>query len=171
MGSLDRRPTTYPFGFCRQQDRQHTGPLGWQRPDPPRSYPSSLPCLLCKHARPSNPFILWFAVLMFSTISGSLLLARSKPRYHNSAGFWYSRVRERWKPLFRITLRQPETVECVMAALRLDRLRPLVWIPCAWRAAFRWSKRARRCGWVWRCRHPSRRPGSAAHRPSMHGRS
>jgi hypothetical protein len=30
------------------------------------------------------------AFLTFSTISGNLLLARSKPRHHNSKGFWHS---------------------------------------------------------------------------------
>src|SRR5438477_12902857 len=38
----------------------------------------------------SNPSILCFAFLTFSTISGNLLLARSKPRHHNWIGFWHS---------------------------------------------------------------------------------
>jgi len=43
--------------------------------------------LLCKHEPRSNPSILYFALLMFSTISGNLLLARCKPRHHNWIGF------------------------------------------------------------------------------------
>src|SRR6267378_4941213 len=39
---------------------------------------------------PSNPSILYSRFPMFPTISGNLLLARSKPRHHNSIGFWHS---------------------------------------------------------------------------------
>src|SRR5580692_1698821 len=38
----------------------------------------------------SNNSILCPAFLMFSTISGNLLLARSKPRHHNWIGVWHS---------------------------------------------------------------------------------
>jgi len=38
----------------------------------------------------SNDSFPYSAFLMFSTISGNLLLARSKPRHHNWIGFWHS---------------------------------------------------------------------------------
>src|SRR5882672_2442802 len=46
--------------------------------------------LLCKRVRPFQRFLPLFYVSMFSTISGNLLLARSKPRGCNCIGFWYS---------------------------------------------------------------------------------
>src|SRR5260370_11685622 len=40
--------------------------------------------------RPFQRFLPLFYVSMFSTISGNLLLARSKPPVCNCIGFWYS---------------------------------------------------------------------------------
>jgi hypothetical protein len=37
----------------------------------------------------SNDSFLYFNFLVFPTISGNLLLARSKPRHRNSIGFWH----------------------------------------------------------------------------------
>jgi len=46
--------------------------------------------LLCKHELPFQSFDPLLAFLIFSTILGNLLLARSKPRDHSWVGFWYS---------------------------------------------------------------------------------
>ena len=40
---------------------------------------------------PSKPSILCSAFLLFPTVSGNLLLARSKPRRYNYIGFWYGK--------------------------------------------------------------------------------
>src|SRR5216684_3901005 len=48
-------------------------------------------CCFASAFAPSKPSILCFAFLMFPTISGNLLLARSKPRRLNYMGFWYGK--------------------------------------------------------------------------------
>jgi hypothetical protein len=51
--------------------------------------PEESTCFASTSSR-SNQSFPYSAFLMFSTISGNLLLARSRPRHHNWIGFWHS---------------------------------------------------------------------------------